>query len=495
MSTTTAHYKKATDEYAIVAEVHHPLVRAEGFTDILPGEVVIFENGQLGQILSFNSDGIDISVFSTKPVRPGSEISRTRQKLSFPIHNQMLGNMYTPLGELLSDAQPQNSANITFMPVVITPPPLPRRALITKQFATGFGLTDLMLPLGHGQRELLAGDRKSGKSAFVRRLSATQARNGTKVVYALIGKKVAELKETYNYLSQAGAMKDTVIIATSARDAVSTIALTPFAAMTVAEALRDQGHDVLVVLDQLSTHAEFYRELSLLARRFPGRDSYPGDIFYVHAQLLERAGCFIHPTDPNKSVSITCLPIARTTNSDVTDYITSNLISITDGHLLFETKLYSQGQQPAINTALSVTRVGKQTQTPLLRDINHVLTSFMSQYKKARGLTHLASEVSGETQDMLKKGSVILDFFSEIDDSTLPIVVQQVMVAMIWSGWFNQSHRAELHSARFKLNKAYQETEAISQTLNKLVADNERYTTFVTAVQEQKDLLLKACQT
>ncbi|MFZ1721180.1 MAG: hypothetical protein WAU07_01620, partial [Microgenomates group bacterium] len=382
-----------------------------------------------------------------------------------------------------------------YTPVVIAPPPLPKRALITKQLATGFALTDLMLPLGHGQRELLAGDRKSGKSAFVRRLAATQARNGTKVVYALIGKKVAELKETYNYLQQSGVINDTVIIATSARDAVSTIALTPFVAMTVAEALKDQGHDVLVILDQLSTHAEFYRELSLLARRFPGRDSYPGDIFYVHAQLLERAGCFIHPTDPNKSVSITCLPIARTTNSDVTDYITSNLISITDGHLLFETKLYSQGQQPAINTALSVTRVGKQTQTPLLRDINHVLTSFMSQYKKARGLTHLASEVSGETQDMLKKGSVILDFFSEIDEVNLPSEVQQIMVGMIWSGWFNQSHRAELHASRFKLSSAYQNDQNIAQKLDSIVANNERFDTFVSAVQDHKQLLLTTCQT
>lgn len=495
MSTSTAHYTRSSDEYAIVKDVHHPLLRAEGFTNILPGEVVLFDQGQLGQVLAFDTEGMDIMVFSTKPVRPGSEIGRTKKMVSFPIHQNMLGNMYTPLGEIIAPTHGSIPKDAIFTPIIVSPPPLPQRALITKQFETGFSLTDLMLPLGHGQRELLAGDRKSGKSAFVRRVAATQARLGTKVVYALIGKKTADIKQTYQYLEKSGVIQHSVIIATTAQDAVSTISLTPFAAMTVAEALRDQGNDVVVILDELSTHAEFYRELSLLAQRFPGRDSYPGDIFYVHAQLLERAGCFIHPHDKEQSVSITCLPVARTTNSDVTDYITSNLISITDGHLLFETKLLTQGQQPAINTAMSVTRVGKQTQTPLLRDINHVLTSFTSQYKKAKGLTHLASEVSGETQDMLKKGAILLDFFSEIDDVSLPSAVQQIMVAMVWLGWFNQTHRSELHAARFKLNQRYQQDEQSKELLNSLVTQSDRFNDFIATVNQQKQTLLQLCQT
>jgi len=492
MTQATIQYPTVASEYAVVTAVNHPLVRAKGFQTLLPNEVVIFANGVLGQVLSFDEHGIDIMIFSETSVAVGTKISRTGTELSFPVSKLKMGTIFSPLGEsIFGTANAQK--NETFRTIFRTPPAISTRTRITEQLETGYSLTDILLPIGCGQRELLVGDRKAGKSDFARGVALTQARLGTTVVYGMIGKKVSDIKRTYDFFKKNKILDTIVMIASTTQDPVSTISVTPMAAMSVAEHLVGQGNNVLLILDDLTTHAEFYRELSLLAKRFPVRDSYPGDIFYLHAQLLERAGVFLQDDKKDaKGIALTCLPVVRTVNSDLTDFITSNLISITDGHLLFDTKLYAQGLRPAIDTKLSVTRVGKQTQTQLQRDLNQKLTSFIAEYNKTKNLTHLGSEISRRSQDILQKGDLFTRFMSDSTQEAHSQTVRLLIVGMIWAGWFTNTHENVLLSSMHQLNKMYQ-TKDVAAQLNKMVLA-ESFDAFLKDISQNETMLRDICQ-
>lgn len=477
-------------EYAVVTAVNHPLIRAKGFSSLIPGEVVIFDSGEMGQVLSFDNNGIDIMIFSKKPVLVGSKLSRTGKELSFPVSKLSFGTVYSPLGEVVLGKE-QAAKSETFKPIFRTPPPISHRTRVTKQLETGYSLTDIMLPIGCGQRELLVGDRKAGKSDFARGVALTQAQLGSVVVYGMVGKKVADIKRTYDFFNTHNVLDKIILVTSTTQDPVSTISVTPIAAMTVAEHMVAQGQDVLLILDDLTTHAEFYRELSLLAKRFPGRDSYPGDTFYLHAQLLERAGVF-KGKDADTAYSLTCLPVVRTVNSDLTDFITSNLISITDGHLLFDTKLFAQGRRPAIDIQLSVTRVGKQTQSRLQRDINQKLTSFLTSYRKTKNLTHLGSEISARSQEVLQKGDLFTHFLSDSNQESSSQTVRLIIVGMIWSGWFKNTHENVLYSSIHQLQKKYQEP-AIAKQLDEMT-QVPSFDEFIQKIAQNEPLLRDLCQ-
>ena len=241
---------------------------------------------------------------------------------------------------------------------------------------TGMTLVDLMIPLGRGQRELVLGDRKTGKTQFLLQAALAQASVGTVCVYACIGKKKAEILRVKEFFAKEGILDKTVIVASSSQDSTGEIFTCPYTAMAVAEFFRDRGQDTLVLLDDMTTHAKFYREMSLLLRKFPGRDSYPGDIFHIHSKLLERSGNFVIKKDGNEmDVAITCLPAAETIQGDLTGYIQTNLMSMTDGHIYFDNELFFKGRRPAINPFISVTRVGYQTQTSLRKEMWAALVS------------------------------------------------------------------------------------------------------------------------
>jgi F-type H+-transporting ATPase subunit alpha len=224
-------------------------------------------------------------------------------------------------------------------------------------------------------------------------------------------------------------MDKIIIVATSSYDSPSLIYQTPYAAMTIAEYFRDQGIDTLIILDDLSTHAKFYRELSLLARRFPGRDSYPGDIFYTHSRLLERAGNFKHPT--TGEVAITCLPVIEIIEGDFTGYVSTNVMGITDGHIYLDSNIYYQGMRPAVNIPLSVTRVGRQTLDKLSREINKSLTAFLAQYDKLQNLSHFGQELTEDVKKSLRIGEMVYKFFNQPYQLTVPKQVQMILLSMI----------------------------------------------------------------
>ncbi len=420
---------KKTGEYGIVYQISHPIVFIEGLPTVKMHEVILFETGQKGEVFSINKGKVEARTFSHEPIRVGTKVTRTNQQLSIPVGKELLGHTINPLGEPIDP-------NVPFVPpkemrdVDAKPVNIAGRQKITTPLATGISLIDLMIPLGRGQRELIIGDRKTGKTSILMTTIKKQAYEGVIAIYAAIAKKKSDIKRLQEFFTEEKIMGNMIIVATSSYDSPSLIYQTPYAAMAIAEYFRDQGIHTLLILDDLSTHAKFYREISLLAKRFPGRDSYPGDIFYTHSRLLERAGNFKHPTVGE--VSITCLPVVEIVEGDFTGYISTNVMGITDGHIYLDSNIYYQGLRPAVNVPLSVTRVGRQTLDKLSREINKDLTSFLGTYAKLQNISHFGQELTADVKKQLRKGDLINKFFNQPYQLTVPRPVQLIVISLIF---------------------------------------------------------------
>lgn len=424
---------KAIGEYGVVYKVNHPIVFIEGLPKVKIHEVVLFENGQKGEVFTINRGKVEARIFSHEPIKIGTKVTRTDQLLSVPVGKELLGHIITPLGEAFDETEkfdkPKELRDLVSKPIGIA-----GRQKIGTSLATGIALVDLLVPLGRGQRELVIGDRKTGKTSLLLTTIKKQVFEGVVAIYAGIAKKKSDIKRMQKFFVEEKLMDNMVFVATSSYDSPSLIFQTPYAAMSIAEYFRDLGMHTLVILDDLSTHAKIYRELSLLARRFPGRDSYPGDIFYVHSSLLERAGNFKHKDQKDTGVSITCLPVVEIIEGDLAGYISTNLMGITDGHIFLDSNIYYQGMRPAVSIPLSVTRVGRQTLTKLTREVNKKLTTFLSHYDKLQNLSHFGQELTDDVKKDLHIGDMIYDFFKQPYQQIIPTTVQMVLISMILQG-------------------------------------------------------------
>jgi F-type H+-transporting ATPase subunit alpha len=417
-------------EYGVVYQVSHPIVMIEGLPKVKSHEVILFENEQKGEVYAINRGKVEARVFSREPVKVGTKVVRTNQLLSIPVGPELLGQNINPLGETFDETTPFKPPK-ELRELDIKPIGISGRRKITSQMATGIALIDMLVPLGKGQRELVIGDRKTGKTSLLMTMIKKQVNEGAVAIYTAIGKKKSEIKKIKEFLVQENLFKRMVLVATSSYDSPSLIFHTPYAAMTIAEYFRDQGIHSLIIMDDLSTHAKYFRELSLLARRFPGRDSYPGDVFYIHSRLLERAGNFIHPKV--KEVSITCLPIVEIIEGDFTGYISTNLMGITDGHIYLDSNIYFQGMRPAVNVPLSVTRVGRQTMGRLPREVHKILMAFITRYDKLQNLSHFGQELTDDVKRALNMGDLIYKFFKQPYEIAIPINVQLIIISMIFN--------------------------------------------------------------
>jgi F-type H+/Na+-transporting ATPase subunit alpha len=473
-----------TGEYGIVYQVSHPIVFIEGLPTVKTQEVILFETGQKAEVFSINRGKIEARSFSHEPIRVGTKVTKTGQLLSIPVGDELLGHTIDPLGEPLDPTaefiKPKNFRTLDANPVGIA-----GRAKLDSSMVTGTTLIDLMIPLGRGQRELVIGDRKTGKTSFILTAIKSQVHEGIICIYAAIAKKKSDIKRLQEFFESEKIMNKIIIVATSSYSSPSIIYQTPYAAMAIAEYYKDLGKDTLIIFDDLSTHAKFYRELSLLARRFPGRDSYPGDIFYIHSKLLERAGMFKHPTKGN--VAISCFPVMEIVEGDLTGYVSTNVMGITDGHIYFDSNIYFQGSRPAVNIPLSVTRVGRQVSNKLTRDINKNLTIFLSKYEKMLNLSHFGQELTEETKRDLRTGDLVNEFFKQPYQLTIPLTVQSVILSMIMQGFVDS--KESLANTKKSLIKAFT-LEQYHKAFNELVktedlkALNER-------VKANKDPLLE----
>ncbi len=479
-------YLKKTGEYGVVSQVSHPIVFIEGLPKVKTHEVILFESGQKAEVFSLNRGHVEARIFSHEPVRVGTKVTRTDELLSVPVGVELLGQTITPLGDTLDPTiaynKPAESRDLDATPIGIA-----GRQKITTQLATGIPMLDLLIPLGRGQRELIIGDRKTGKTSLILTTIKKQVGEAVIAVYAAIAKKKSDIKKLEEFFVQEKIRDKVIIVATSSYDSPSLIYQTPYAAMAIAEYFREKGQHSLVILDDLSTHAKFYRELSLLARRFPGRDSYPGDIFYTHSKLLERAGNFKHPTAGE--VSITCLPVVEIVEGDLTSYVSTNVMGITDGHLYFDSNIYYKGMRPAINIPLSVTRVGRQTLEKLNRELNKDLTAFLTSYEKLQNLSHFGQELTADVKRQLRRGDLIYDFFNQPYQLTIPITAQIIILSLIMQDAIDSKEKIEI--ARVELTKSYFRIE--SQKLLFQMTKTSDSKEFHKNVLEHKQELLELC--
>jgi F-type H+-transporting ATPase subunit alpha len=473
-------YLNETGEIGYVKKVINVMAYADGLPSAHPGEVVVFEGGQFGQVTSLKEDSVEIMTFSKTSVRSGERVSRTGKQITIPVGKELLGKIINPFGQLLDESS-KTIKTREDRPLEVLPTGIMARRVIKNQLDTGVGIVDLMIPIGEGQRQLVIGDRKTGKTNFLLQAMVSASHQSNICIYAAVGKKKIDIKKVEEYLAANGVLDKSIIVASTSQDPAGDIFMTPYAAMTIAEYFRDQGQNTLVVLDDLLTHAKFYREISLLANKFPGRNSYPGDIFYAHAKLMERAGNF---STNNKDVSITCIPVVESSQGDFSGYIQTNVMSMTDGHIYFDSNLFAEGRRPAINPFLSVTRVGKQTQSASKRSINRELLSFMTLFEKMRNFSHFGAELTDSVKITLDTGNKLLSIFEQGPNNIIPGNIQSIFLALVWSGNLKEPDLKKVLDYRRKLISLYNTNPSYKKYVDDAVESAESFNALLVLVQQ-----------
>jgi len=485
-------YNRLKEKFSQVGEVvgiEYPVIKVAGLPDAFYFEKVLFENNQVGIVLGLHQSFITVLVLGEIIPKIGDMISKTGENFSIGVSPDLLGSVIDPLGVVLSNFKGDIEYQ-EFLPIDTPPSGIKERALIRTPFTTGISFVDILFPLGKGQRELIVGNRKVGKTSFLTSLCLGALNCETVGIYCLIGAQKKDVEDVYDHFQKKG-IKNILLISAMAGKSQALSYIAPFCALTWAEYFKNKGISTLVILDDMSTHAKYAREIALLTKQFPGRDSYPTDIFYTHARLLERAGNF---TVLQKEVSITCLPIAQTKENDLTDYIVSNLIGITDGHLLFDEEEFAKGRRPAINYNLSVTRVGRQVQKFLGAEIGRKSLSFLTgDYAKAKSLSHFGSELSDFVLASLDKGEKLEEFFNQAEAETVPFLVSGVFCGMILADFFSRDSLIKIGFYKRNLEQSFRENPKTQDMLNKIM-ESKDLPGFLANLLEYKLELLSVCK-
>lgn len=479
-----SYYLQSVGEIGFVEQSVGSLLYVSGLPTAHPREIVMFENGEIGQILALTKESAQVLLLGHSRAQVGSKVVRTGKYLEVPVSNDLLGKTIDPLGNIRSQtaATPnKKSQEVTYKNIEMRPPSISSRKVIESQLETGVAIVDLVIPLGKGQRELVIGDRKTGKSEFLLQTILTQAQRGTVCIYAMIGQKQMDILKLDDYFTKKGIRNNSIIVASSSSEPAGLIFLTPYTAMTIAEYFRDQGLDVLLILDDMTTHARTYREISLLAKRFPGRGSYPGDIFNIHAKLIERAGNFTKG-------SITCLPVAESVLGDLSGYIQTNLMSMTDGHIFFDIELYNQGKRPAVNPFLSVTRVGHQTQSVLQRDLSGVVSNFLVAYEKMKQFMHFGAEVGESSRSTLALGQRVDAFLNQGTEITLSVDLNMFILALVWSGVWNDVDIPTMNAQTLKIIELYSRDQEYKKKIAQIISSSNQFMDLITAIKRDQNL-------
>lgn len=476
-------YKNLADwkEVGYITRLWNFIAEVDGLPTVKLGEIVVLETGQVGQVIALRRDVVEVLLLSKESARVGIRVTRSGKRLTLGIDQSILGRSVDGIGNLIGEVSGSGKESQVLMAADVTPMGIVMREKVEKQLFTGVALIDLMVPLGRGQRELVLGDRKTGKSQVLLQTMVNQARLGAVCIYAAVGKKQSEIRQVEDFLREAKVWGQCVVVAASVQDSPGEIFSCPYTAMTVAEFFRDHGRDVLLVLDDMSTHAKFYRELSLLLKKFPGRDSYPGDIFHIHSKLLERAGNF---KIGHKEAAITCLPVAETVQGDITGYIQTNLMSMTDGHVYFDSELFFKGRRPAINPFISVTRVGHQTQSKLGREAGRILVDLLSSYERTQSFLRFGAELGESSRQIITMGDRVLAFFDQPMGSVVPYSLQLVVLGLLISGMWNGRDLA-------KMMTAYDSDPNLQRLINDLARTSENMNQLIEKVRTNSEQLMK----
>lgn len=396
-----------------VTRVGDGVARVGGLPSRLYGELLEFEGGVFGMALDLEEDGVGAVLFdSGDTVSVGDSVKGTGRVAQIPVGDRLLGRVIDPIGRAL-DGLPLEENE--FLPAERPAPTIIERRAVDTPLKTGILAIDSMVPIGRGQRELIIGDRGTGKTSIALDAIFNQKKTDVICVYCAIGQKASNIAYVTEALKKNGAMPYTVVVASTASDSPATQYLAPYCACSVAEGFMNEGKDVLVVYDDLSKHAVAYRAMSLLLHRPPGREAYPGDVFYLHSRLLERSACL------KKGGSITALPIVETMGGNISAYIPTNVISITDGQIYLESELFHSGIRPAVNTGLSVSRVGRAAQHKAMRKVSGTLRIELSQYREMAVFTRFGSDVDESTSRLLRRGECLTELLKQKKGEPLDI--------------------------------------------------------------------------
>jgi F-type H+-transporting ATPase subunit alpha len=482
-----------TESIGTVLQVGDAIARIYGLDDVMVGEIVEFGNNVFGMAVNLEEDSVGVIIFgrdgADRSIKEGDTVKRTGKIVQVPVGEALKGRVVSSLGQPIDGKGPIKADKVR--PIESSAPDVVSRQPINAPLQTGIKAIDTMIPIGRGQRELIIGDRQTGKTAIVLDTIINQKDKGVYCIYVAIGQKISSIVAVAETLKKNGAMDYTTIVSASSRATASSQFLAPFAGCAMGEEFMYNGKDVLVIYDDLSKHAQAYRQLSLLLRRPPGREAYPGDIFYLHSRLLERSAKL---SDKLGGGSLTALPIIETQGGDITSYIPTNVISITDGQIYLESDLFYSGVRPAINVGLSVSRVGGKAQAKAMRKVSGVVRLDLAQYRELVAFMQFGSDLDKATQAQIVRGERIVEILKQGQFAPLPVARQVMIIFAGVNGLLDDlpADAVRKFEAGFYqyVEKAYPQVEQVIAKSGDLSPETTQ--TLTNAVQEFKKLFNKA---
>ena len=418
------------NETGTILMVGDGIARASGLVNCMAGELLEFEDGNFGMAQNLEENSVSIVIFgSDENIGEGQTVKRTGKVVSVPVGEAMIGRVVNALGQPIDGAGPIDTKE--FRPVETKAPGICERRSVYQPLQTGIKAIDSMIPIGRGQRELIIGDRQTGKTTIATDTIINQKGKDVLCIYVAIGQKRSTVASLVENLTKNGAMDYTIVVAATASESSPMQYIAPYAGCAMGEYFMNQGKDVLIIYDDLSKHAVAYRALSLLIRRPPGREAYPGDVFYLHSRLLERAAKL---DDEHGGGSLTALPIIETQAGDVSAYIPTNVISITDGQIFLETELFHSGIMPAVNPGISVSRVGGNAQIKAMKKVAGTLKLIYSQYRELQSFAQFGSDLDADTKARLEQGARIVEVLKQNQNAPVPVEKQVAILYAVTKG-------------------------------------------------------------
>ena len=487
------HYATAIEqsETGIVTMAGDGIARAAGLDNCMAGELLQFENGAYGMAQNLEEDSVAIVLLgSDEGISEGGIVRRTGRVVSVPVGPAMIGRVVNALGQPIDGKGPIEADE--YRPIESPAPGILQRQPVREPLQTGIKAIDSMIPIGRGQRELIIGDRQTGKTAIAVDTILNQKGGDVVCIYVAIGQKQSTVAALVEELSAAGAMDYTIVVSATAAELSPLQYIAPYAGCAMGEYFMSQGRHVLVIYDDLSKHAVAYRALSLLIRRPPGREAYPGDVFYLHSRLLERAAKL---SDKLGGGSLTALPIIETQAGDVSAYIPTNVISITDGQIFLETELFHAGIMPAVNPGISVSRVGGNAQIKAMKKVAGSLKLVYSQYRELQGFAQFGSDLDADTKARLEQGARIVEVLKQDRGSPVPVEKQVAILYATIHGMLEQIPAASVRLYEQELypwmdgNAAASAVLAEIRTTGQLSPESEK--ALAAVLQEYTDLFVK----
>ena len=425
--------KLETSQTGVVILVGDGIARASGLDQCMAGELIEFPNGSYGMAQNLEEDTVSIVILGTdQGIKEGDTVKRTGRVVSVPVGEQLIGRVVNALGEPIDGKGPIEAAG--YEPIEKNAPGIIERQHVDTPLQTGIKAIDSMIPIGRGQRELIIGDRQTGKTTIATDTILNQKGKDVICIYVAIGQKRSTVAQVVENLSRGGAMNYTIVVSATASELAPMQYMAPYTGCTMGEYFMHQGKDVLVIYDDLSKHAVAYRAISLLIRRPPGREAYPGDVFYLHSRLLERAA---RMSDKKGGGSLTALPIIETQAGDVSAYIPTNVISITDGQIFLESELFNSGIMPAVNPGISVSRVGGDAQIKAMKKVAGSLKLLYSQYRELQSFAQFGSDLDADTKSRLNLGARIVEVLKQKNEAPVDVAHQVCIIYAVVHGHLN----------------------------------------------------------